>query len=117
MPDRKYGPLFTQKDVQQLVVLGRISPRASVDELVAEARERGDTPPLTFPADEPLFLIRGQDIAAAPAVMAYGNAAAEAGAKQQFLDDLGESYRQITEFQAKPGPNGIDPTGNAKIPD
>lgn len=118
MPDRKYGPLFTKADAHQLVVLGRISPRAHIDTLIAEAHSRGDTPPLTFPEGEPLFLLRGQDVAAAPAIMAYGNEAAQAGAKQEFLDDLAESYRGFTEFQAKQGEGGaVDPTGNAKVPD
>lgn len=68
MADKKYGRLFTEEDVINLMVAA--SGSSSFDPTPEEMRElldlydgQADTKDtaLTFPADEPLFLLRGKD--------------------------------------------------------
>lgn len=51
-------------------------------------------------SDEPLFLIRAQDIAAVPAVKAYMERARDTGASRKMLNGVQDSIVAITEWQA-----------------
>jgi hypothetical protein len=70
--DMKYGRLFTEADV--IAICNQIEMRR--EELRGSQKlimDLADEMHLTFPADEPLFLLRGEDgPAAADAVAAYG---------------------------------------------
>ena len=69
----KYGRLFTEADVQQIVNLARLegSP-VMVDEIVLDIEQR-HLRQMTFPAGEPLFLLRGKDSLAPAAIDLYAN--------------------------------------------
>lgn len=77
MGEAKYGRLFTKRDI--LAILDEISALeltadtadATLDRLIRGAE--GDKGPMTFPVDEPLFLLRASDgECAADAVAAFG---------------------------------------------
>lgn len=113
----KYGRLFTEEDAFQLVwealggsMAGVTHDRArgsfarALRDLDACDREYG----LTFPADEPLFLLRGQDKAAPTAIRDnhppgytrdYFTAAHEAGADLPHLDAIKAAAVEMREWQ------------------
>lgn len=113
--DSKYGQLFTRDDVE------RIARHA-----VAQAEvERGDSnvvivptldemleglPDLTFPADEPLFLLRAQDAAAPDTLHDYRHNSEVKGAEPRHLGHVSVAMREMDDWQAA-NPNRI------KIPD
>jgi hypothetical protein len=72
--DAKYGRLFTFRDVVRLInAMTHESPdeRLNLAAVEAQAVRDADGEPLTFPADEPLFLLRGQDRVAWASVEHY----------------------------------------------
>jgi hypothetical protein len=72
MSDAKYGRLFTERDVQQLVNVARLEGAPTmVGEIIADWDRNGGLRRLTFAPDEPLFLLRGQDERARSALNAY----------------------------------------------
>lgn len=66
--DAKYGRLFTEEDVATI-----LTEVAEEGVTVAEAIRQLEGS-LRFPADEPLFLLRGQDVHALEAIEAYDTA-------------------------------------------
>jgi hypothetical protein len=99
--DGKYGRLFTQEDVERL--FGSAVESASqmgvgegdltrVREALSAARDGMASS--RFPADEPLFLLRGKDLLAPVAVQAYGRQLFELGdvgmaqAVEEVLDGM-----------------------------
>ena len=75
MPDSKYGRLFTEADVLAFTfALSGVEPER-IKARLAEAQTR-------FPADEPLFLLRGQDRAATEAI---GNLIEEPELSRSYL--------------------------------
>lgn len=81
--EEKYGRLFTEADMRRIVghaghlYMGDTPSEESVTEtmgVVLDYLDGKQDPkpevPLTFPADEPLFLLRGQD-AASPATIGF----------------------------------------------
>lgn len=73
MADSKYGRLFTEKDVDEIVniatsaaTLGNVL--SGEDCVLTFEQEQG---PLTFSEDEPLFLVRGKDKAAWETLIKY----------------------------------------------
>ena len=67
MPDAKYGRLFTEADMS-LAVAHAIEAawEAGDQQTVDSIRDRVlDELPTTFPADEPLFLLRGRHVCTA----------------------------------------------------
>lgn len=107
----KYGRLFTEEDAFQLVwealggsMAGVTHDRArgsfarALRELDACDREYG----LTFPADEPLFLLRGQDKAVLDALIGgqdYEDACVDAGASREHLAAVQAAADEITAWQ------------------
>lgn len=69
MAERKYGRLYTDRDVERIIseALIRQHTQNQVSKLDT-VLEHIDAAELTFPADEPLFLLRGQDVAAPGAI-------------------------------------------------
>lgn len=66
MTDPKYGRLFTEADVRRLIAeAGGPPDNADADALLAEFDG-------TFPPDEPLFLLRGQDALAPDVLLVHG---------------------------------------------
>lgn len=121
--DTKYGRLFTEADVLAIVDEALMAGRDGFDDLDAPPGERmllilealieraeADKAPMRFPADEPLFLLRGQDGAALYAVGCYGAISWTMGAGVAHAAAVNLAARQIGEWQeANPG--------RVKIPD
>lgn len=61
-----------------------------------------------IPDDEPVFLIRGQDLAAIPAAEAWCEAAAALGADERIIDCVRRHIEVVREWQA---------THPTKVPD
>ncbi len=61
-----------------------------------------------IPENEPVFLIRGQDIAAPEALRVYAMLAHKYGASQNLIDATLKQVREIEAWQDK---------GNFKVPD
>lgn len=93
--DSKYGRLFTQTDVETIVELldpngfDAASVQAAIDELGSQAQ---------FPADEPLFLLRGQDRYALSGIMTYrdscSNSPTIAPTHMENVDTAIDTFRQ-----------------------
>lgn len=105
----KYGRLFTIEDVQQILNWGRLegSPESAMG-IVADIDERESLRPLTFPADEPLFLLRGQDKAASLAIAStqphatgvdYAQASLNVGASQDHLSAAWKAAAEMRDWQ------------------
>jgi hypothetical protein len=84
MTDAKYGRLFTQRDVELIYGLPDALAR-----LVGELEQEGK---LTFPADEPLFLLRAQDKAALNTLACYLPEARDADASEDYIAAAGKVY-------------------------
>lgn len=121
MTDSKYGRLFTERDV--LMLLRYAANRGDVDGIVKlgqadglnvdpgqrllaeyEAEASGGSPfedsiRLTFPPDEPLFLLRGQDEAAPAAVRDYGHRADDVGAGAVHLGKVSVAALRLDDWQ------------------
>lgn len=67
MSDRKYKRLFTESDVREML-REYLDANEDIDDVLT-ARSNGS--PWTFPPDEPLFLLRGQDALAPHIVREY----------------------------------------------
>lgn len=71
MSESKYGRLFTERDVERIIAEALIRQHTQEKVRLAGMLEHLRPEELTFPADEPLFLLRGQDRLAADAVSRY----------------------------------------------
>lgn len=80
MSDDKYGRIFTEEDVKRIVGLtleeaadilptAQVTMTQTVDDIMSLVWS--DAVKLTFPADEPIFLLRAQDKRALAAVRYY----------------------------------------------
>jgi hypothetical protein len=118
--DAKYGRLYTEKDVRELMavmaerVAVALKPQSGIALLTADNwRERRidemlDAAPLTFPTDEPVFVIRGQDAAAAEAIGHYGDTAHEHGADGEFVRAVFDRADEVELWQkANPDRVGV----------
>lgn len=111
MADSKYGRLFTEADVKLLMdwahSLGQADWPVPDDAIEAYERVDGRSGPfaalaatLTFPADEPLFLLRGQDALASPAIHAYYTLVGDSGCSQEHYKAAVEAQFAVAEWQA-----------------
>lgn len=80
----KYGRLFTEQDVLSIVdevsMMGLLREGSiDVHDILALAikRAEADKGPMRFPADEPLFVLRGQNTAALAGIRGYAGGLAE----------------------------------------
>lgn len=117
MADLKYGRVFTEEDVKRM--LEAMQGLEDVEDIYGAAVTKVEsTEGLTFGADEPIFVLRGQD-QCAPATIAavegevardyVGNCIA-AGSQQPHVEAASAAAQQIREWQA------ANPT-LVKIPD
>lgn len=99
MSDSKYGRLFTEKDVQYIVNMMRLegAPNHVCDAL--PQMEATGKVQFTFPADEPLFLLRGQDKAAPAAVRCYRDHARTAGAGSSLRIGVASAAEAMRKWQ------------------
>lgn len=86
MADAKYGRLFTEADVRALIqrAFRRLGEPGVRDTTLAELIEvlDGEGQQMTFPADEPLLLLRGSEpatVALLAAIHGNGSTAGRAG--------------------------------------
>jgi len=56
-------------------------------------------PHTPLPDDEPVFLIRAQDLASVSTIQFYREQAQKAGAPEEFLDSLGEVQNDFMKWQ------------------
>lgn len=113
--DAKYGRLFTETDMCAIVsgVLSAhgLNPETARHDAAGALRAMDQS--TTFPADEPLFLLRGQDEAAPNAIAApteaeqeyggigdYCSGAMVAGAEDEYLATVFVAARAMREWQA-----------------
>lgn len=97
MADLKYGRLFTEGDVEAILEhFGAAFETREFGKVADQAIAEGFEP--TFPADEPLFLLRGQDDLAQHTVQSYFNLAADNGAPASVLISAEKSADQFAEF-------------------
>lgn len=114
MAEGKYGRLFTEADVVRiakgiaLIYSGQDRTEESVRESLSvvldyqdgmhEAKP-GEHDALTFPPDEPLFLLRGQDVTTPEVIRAYVVAAARAGASVEHREAAAAAGRLVAGWQ------------------
>jgi hypothetical protein len=113
MAESKYGALYTEEDVAMMVALAtRADDPGDVDVAALRRIIEGEGYELRFPADEPLFLLRGQDKAAPGAIAAgpfipqeyggggdYYSNAQVAGADDEHLAAITKAERTMREWQ------------------
>jgi hypothetical protein len=101
MADGKYGRLYTDADIRKLAARW-LGDRAMGPDIMAETLDdlerAGD---LTFPADEPLFLLRGKDTAATMGVGAYLGMCARLGSPGAHLQGIEAAVAAMTTWQAE----------------
>lgn len=102
MAESKYGRLFTEDDVCRIVAgvlrCHGLNPETARHDAAGVLRADQST---TFPADEPLFLLRGQDGAAVPAVRDYGHRADDAGARAVHLGNVSVAALEMERWQTQ----------------
>ena len=82
----------------QLTVVG---PRVTLVMKMAHDLKYGKVDIAGIPDDEPVFIIRAKDRAAAPAIREYAWIAEEAGASEEFKDSIVEHVIPVfTRWQA-----------------
>jgi hypothetical protein len=99
MSDSKYDRLFTRGDINVIIqTLGMLPSFAVVRHAIDECDEKGL---LTFPADEPLFLLRGQDKAIVPTISSYATIASRdpIHASVAHCDAARQQAQEIHEWQ------------------
>lgn len=100
--DGKYGRLFTAEDVVRLVnAMTHEVPdeELNLDALIEQAVREADGRPLTFPADEPLFLLRGKDKFADETVAHYALTCEWGGAGQAHVEASREAALAMNQWQ------------------
>jgi hypothetical protein len=118
MTDLKYGRIFTEDDVRQIV---NAAVYAGIE--LAETGDEEDTRDfhgdaiydavvsglnLKFPEHEPLFVLRGQDSTATATLSSYRWACVEAGSPQSHIDAIDAVIESFTNWQAKHEPKVPD---------
>lgn len=114
MAEAKYGRLFTEADVKRIVrhvVLLYAGKRPTEGEAADDTMgvidyfdgmheaKPGEHDALTFPADEPLFLLRGQDVTTPEVIRAYVVEAARAGASVEHREAAAAAGRYVAGWQ------------------
>lgn len=96
MADLKYGRLFTEEDVVAFTFLSS----GEEPELIRDRLQECKT---TFPADEPLFLLRGQDECAPDAIadgpICYEDACQLAGASTEHRNSVKRAASEMRVWQ------------------
>ena len=101
MPDAKYGKLYTEQDVRLIVQTAIENDIDSETQLDAILENLGKESQLAFPADEPLFLLRGQDLLAAEAVHHYANSSAANGVDPQQQHSVRVAAQTFVDFKVQ----------------
>jgi hypothetical protein len=126
MADCEYGRVFTEADVKLLMAFAYLEGRDgksygqdaegnAIDRgahLLAEWQRMADDPQgpfdlkrmLTFPADEPVFVLRGQDLAAADGLVEYKATCEALGTSDRYLNSVEAAIQAFLRF---PGPTKV----------
>ena len=88
--DAKYGRLYTQADVVAILRMVSALRDDGGSDGMSDAQLAALIPEPTFPADEPLFLLRGQD-KAAPGAIAEG---------RNYLDECSHLFAPVEHLHA-----------------
>lgn len=116
MAESKYGRLFTEADARELArsafslgVHGAVAIEPGKDVMDVVWPQLLELHSTRFPADEPLFLLRGQDVYAGWAVQAYYDGVAEGRltpaemvgglVHQEFADAVWRAWQAMLGWQ------------------
>lgn len=108
MADSKYGRIFTAEDVMKIMAhenhpgfpTGTSSEEGvQLETIIAEGERDGIE--FRFPADEPLFVLRGQDQLASDGIMMYGGVCAANDASIHHIEAVDKAWRQFVGFAEK----------------
>jgi hypothetical protein len=102
----KYGRLFTEDDLRLILRRELACGEAVIDRMIQEAERIGTK----FPADEPVFVLRGRDLAARVAVEDYGATARNLGAPTAHVGDVARAAAAFRRFS-------IEHPDRMKVPD
>ena len=102
--DARYGRLFTEVDVERIIAEALIQqhkrPPVRAAAVIAEVEWRYSDP-FTFPDDEPLFLLRGQDALAGPTLMSYAMVCDDVRTSQEHRDGAWNAHDVFVDWQAE----------------
>ena len=107
MSDTKYGPIFTSKDLANVLAVLGITDTPGINEAIRRVQSSVG---LTFPLDEPVFVLRAQDQAAPATLAAYTEAAQFNGASADFVNAATATAIEFVQWQNAPA-------NNVKVPD
>lgn len=99
MADNKYGRLFTEDDLRNVVQKAMeqsITGDDGLDKILVQMYEDGE---FTFGKDEPLFALRGQDKLAVQAISDYGSISSANGVHQDQQHAVQKALDQFKVWQ------------------
>lgn len=108
MPDSKYGRIFTEQDVKELIGwayahgrdIGNIEDAGGeLDNWIMAAADDGT--PMTFPDDEPVFVLRGKDKAAATTIGSYADECEALGSPAAHVSAVQHAGGAMLAWQAQ----------------
>lgn len=100
--DSKYGRLFTTMDVKAIVeraIEEEVEDERELDEIIESHGGK-------FPRDEPLFLLRGQDSAAADTIRDYHANCKAKRAGAEHMNSIGLAEEAFRDF-ARVNPSSV----------
>lgn len=108
MSEGKYGRLFTTRDVEAMLEAAHDhgwasadmecpEPPLTIEAAINGAEDRGRA--MTFSSDEPLFLLRGQDVAAPGGVGAYSDECERVGAPAAHVHSVHAAGGRMLAWQ------------------
>lgn len=101
MPDGKYGRIFTEEDVREILVFACDDNKLSAGEAMNDLVHSKHSPVQTrFPADEPIFVLRGQDRLALGAIQHYYHRCMGRLRPQALLTEVERALKAFEQFRA-----------------
>jgi hypothetical protein len=95
MADNKYGRIFTAADVEKVLQVAEAEGHFNFDTLLPELDKRGVR--FKFPADEPLFILRGRDKRALGAIRFYQDHQSPR-APVNHTDAIAKAFRAFDDY-------------------
>ena len=101
MADEKYGRIFTDTDLRNVVQRAMeqdIQSEDELDQIIARMDGEGS---FKFPADEPVFVLRAQDMAAASGLYGYQEGVEnfdDGSVPQEHKDGIDKAIKSFSKF-------------------
>jgi hypothetical protein len=99
MADNKYGRIFTEEDLRNVVANAideKIDGEDGLDQIIVRMYDNGE---FKFPKDEPLFMLRAQDQLAVQAISDYSSMSAANGVNQDQQHAVQQALDQFKVWQ------------------